>query len=94
MYSLHSPPVVVFLRNLSLLQLDELPDRPDLSTRIFAGGQHTLRQRVKGVEWALYHLFVIWDPEGTRNVRISAAPSTQHDMMRKEFPHAHHRIRR
>ncbi|KAN0079095.1 HAUS augmin-like complex subunit 6 N-terminus domain containing protein [Elaphomyces granulatus] len=67
MHYLHVPPVVVFLRNLSLLQLDELPDRPDLSTRIFAGGQHTLRQRVKGVEWALYHLFVIWDPEGTRN---------------------------
>jgi hypothetical protein len=90
MHYLHVPPVVVFLRNLSLLQLDELPDRPDLSTRIFAGGQHTLRQRVKGVEWALYHLFVIWDPEGTRNVRFllphPPSMSAISDMMREGFP--------
>ncbi|KKA19206.1 hypothetical protein T310_6817 [Rasamsonia emersonii CBS 393.64] len=60
-------PVTVFLRNLRLLQLDQQPDWPDLSARLFSGGQQSQRQRIKGVEWALYHLFAIWDPEGTKN---------------------------
>ncbi|KAL1969816.1 hypothetical protein VTN77DRAFT_7325 [Rasamsonia byssochlamydoides] len=62
-----SPPVTVFLRNLRLLHLDQQPDWPDLSARLFSGGQQTQRQRIKGVEWALYHLFALWDPEGTKN---------------------------
>lgn len=68
-------PVTVFLRNLRLLQLDQQPDWPDLSARVLSGGQQTQRQRIKGVEWALYHLFAIWDPEGTKNVFFASSSS-------------------
>jgi HAUS augmin-like complex subunit 6 N-terminus len=67
---MHAPPVTIFLRNLTLLQLDQQPDWPNLSGHLFAGGQQTQRQRVKGVEWALYHLFNMWDPDSTRNVCV------------------------
>lgn len=63
-------PVTVFLRNLRLLQLDQQPDWPGLSSRLFSPSQQLQRQRVKGVEWALYHLFALWDPEGAKQVGI------------------------
>lgn len=62
------PPVTVFLRNVHLLQLDQQPDWPGLSSSLFAGGQKAQLQRVKGVEWVLYHLFLLWDPAETKNV--------------------------
>ncbi|CRG86937.1 hypothetical protein PISL3812_03950 [Talaromyces islandicus] len=61
------PPVTVFLRNIHLLQLDQQPDWPGLSSSLFSGGQKVQLQRVKGVEWALYHLFLLWDPVETKN---------------------------
>ncbi|KAL2012518.1 hypothetical protein VTN00DRAFT_43 [Thermoascus crustaceus] len=59
--------VAVFIRNLKLLQLDQLDDWPDITTRALSSSQQNQRQRIKCVEWALYRLFAIWDPEGTQN---------------------------
>ncbi|KAK3294487.1 HAUS augmin-like complex subunit 6 N-terminus-domain-containing protein [Chaetomium fimeti] len=59
----------LFLANLRLLNFDLHPQWPDISTLTFstkdaAGGQ---KKRVQSVEWALYYLFRLWDPEETRN---------------------------
>ncbi|KAH8774489.1 HAUS augmin-like complex subunit 6 N-terminus-domain-containing protein [Diaporthe sp. PMI_573] len=61
--------VSLFLTNLHLLDLDLLPDWPGLNLLTFtnkdaAQGQ---KKRVQCVEWALYQLFAIWDPEEARN---------------------------
>lgn len=63
--------VSLFLTNLRLLNLDLLPDWPDINLLTFtnkdvAQGQ---KKRTQSVEWALYQLFVLWDPEEARNVR-------------------------
>ncbi|OKL57156.1 hypothetical protein UA08_07447 [Talaromyces atroroseus] len=60
-------PVTVFLRNIQLLQLDQRPNWPGLSRKLFSGGQKVQTQRVKSVEWALYHLFLLWDPSEAKN---------------------------
>ncbi|OJD28275.1 hypothetical protein ACJ73_00327 [Blastomyces percursus] len=59
--------ITIFVRNLRLLLLDQLPDWPNITVRSFAGAQPNLRQRIKAVEWSLYQLFMIWDPEATQN---------------------------
>ncbi|TLS26584.1 hypothetical protein PpBr36_04850 [Pyricularia pennisetigena] len=61
--------VSLFLTNLRLLDLDSLPDWPDINPLTFtnkdlAQGQ---KKRIQSVEWALYQLFDLWDPEETRN---------------------------
>lgn len=63
--------VSVLLTNLRLLDLDLLPDWPHinaltLSNKDAAQGQ---KKRIQCVEWALYQLFALWDPQETRNVR-------------------------
>ncbi|GAD95875.1 hypothetical protein NFIA_086920 [Paecilomyces variotii No. 5] len=57
--------LAVFVRNLKLLQLDQQPDWPDISVRSLSPSQQNQRQRIRGVEWGLYHLFSIWDPKET-----------------------------
>ncbi|PTB64908.1 hypothetical protein BBK36DRAFT_1170573 [Trichoderma citrinoviride] len=60
----------LFLTNLKLLDLDQLPDWPDITAETFAASGTTLqdqKRRVQCVEWALYQLFVIWDPEEAAN---------------------------
>lgn len=69
--------VSLFLTNLNLLDLDLLPDWPGLNLLTFnnkdaAQGQ---KKRVHCVEWALYQLFALWDPEEARNVRASLFPN-------------------
>lgn len=65
-----SPPnVSLFLTNLHLLDLDLHPDWPGLNlltltNKDAAQGQ---KKRVQCVEWALYQLFALWDPEEARN---------------------------
>lgn len=59
----------LFLTNLRLLDLDRADDWPEIthltfSTRDGAGGQ---KKRIQATEWALYHLFQLWDPEETQN---------------------------
>jgi hypothetical protein len=60
----------VFIRNLKLLQLDQREDWPGISIRALSASSQNQRQRIRLVEWALYYLFAIWDPEGTQNVHI------------------------
>ncbi|KZZ95130.1 hypothetical protein AAP_01618 [Ascosphaera apis ARSEF 7405] len=55
----------IFVRNLYLLDLHTLPDWPSISARSFSPSQQNLRQRIKAVEWSLYHLLSIWDPQET-----------------------------
>ncbi|EGS21679.1 uncharacterized protein CTHT_0035450 [Thermochaetoides thermophila DSM 1495] len=61
--------VALFLTNLRLLDLDLLPDWPDISVETFSGKDAVQGQkkRIQAVEWALYQLFALWDPEETRN---------------------------
>ncbi|PGH20087.1 hypothetical protein AJ80_03737 [Polytolypa hystricis UAMH7299] len=59
--------ITVLVRNLKLLQFDRRPDWPNITVRTFGSSQQDLRQRIKAVEWSLYHLFMIWDAEGTQN---------------------------
>ncbi|KAE8417357.1 HAUS augmin-like complex subunit 6 N-terminus-domain-containing protein [Aspergillus pseudocaelatus] len=60
------PPVVVFVRNLQLLQLDFRDDWPGITVRSLSSPQNQ-RQRVKAIEWALYQLVALWDPETARD---------------------------
>ncbi|KAL6812909.1 HAUS augmin-like complex subunit 6 N-terminus domain-containing protein [Trichoderma sp. SZMC 28013] len=60
----------LFLTNIKLLDLDQLPDWPEISAETFAASGTTLqdqKRRVQCVEWALYQLFVIWDPDEAAN---------------------------
>lgn len=64
----------VFIRCLHLLDLDILPDWPGLSAQSFSTKhtQQNLQHRLKGVEWALYRLFEIYNLEETRNVGLGS----------------------
>lgn len=64
-------PLALFLTNLRLLDLDLLPDWPAISTETFVSsgaGVQGQKKRVHCVEWALFRLFSIWDPEETAGV--------------------------
>ncbi|KAK0665630.1 HAUS augmin-like complex subunit 6 N-terminus-domain-containing protein [Cercophora samala] len=67
--------VSLFLTNLRLLDLDFSPDWPDISPSTFnakdAGGQ---KKRIQCVEWALYHLFALYDRDETRNKLLPFFP--------------------
>lgn len=60
----------VFSNNLKLLHLDQLADWPGISLRTLSSSPQNQRQRIRLVEWALYQLYAIWDPEGAQNVRV------------------------
>ncbi|KAJ5172747.1 hypothetical protein N7492_005340 [Penicillium capsulatum] len=64
-----SPPshLTVFIRNLKLLQLDQREDWPDITLRTLSPSSQNQRQRTRLVEWALYYLFTIWDPDSAQN---------------------------
>ena len=62
------PHLTVFIRNLKLLHLDQREDWPDITIRSLSPSSQNQRQRIRLVEWALYYLFTIWDPEGAQNV--------------------------
>ena len=61
----------LFLTNLRLLDLDKHHDWPSTLLQTLGGkdGQQNQKNRIRCVEWALYRLFELWDPEETRNVR-------------------------
>ncbi|KAH7324748.1 HAUS augmin-like complex subunit 6 N-terminus-domain-containing protein [Stachybotrys elegans] len=61
----------VFLTSLKLLDLDLLPDWPGISAQTFAttgpaAATQGHKKRVQCVEWALFQLFSLWDPEETK----------------------------
>lgn len=58
----------VFVRNLQFLNLHHHQDWPGISVRALSPSSQNQRQRVRAVEWALYHLCAIWDPEVTQDV--------------------------
>ncbi|GFF40898.1 hypothetical protein IFM51744_04621 [Aspergillus udagawae] len=59
----HQSHTCVFVRNLKLLQLDLQPDWPDITVRSLSPSSQNQRQRIRAVEWALYHLVALWDPK-------------------------------
>jgi hypothetical protein len=62
----------LFLTNLKLLDLDLVVGWPGISLDTFAAagaaGAQGQKRRIQCVEWALFHLFALWDPEETANV--------------------------
>ncbi|KAH6971565.1 HAUS augmin-like complex subunit 6 N-terminus-domain-containing protein [Ilyonectria sp. MPI-CAGE-AT-0026] len=66
----HGPSALsMFLTNLRLLDLDLRPDWPGIRPETFVTGGSSAqgqKKRVQCVEWALYQLFALWDPEETR----------------------------
>jgi hypothetical protein len=63
--------VSLFLTNLRLLDLDLRKDWPDITAKTFStkDAQQNQKKRIQCVEWALYQLFALWDPEEAQNVR-------------------------
>ena len=66
--------VSLFLTNLRLLDLDLREDWPDIAPLKFSTKDvlQNQKRRIQSVEWALFHLFALWDPDETRNVIQSA----------------------
>ncbi|KAF5529425.1 hypothetical protein FNAPI_13879 [Fusarium napiforme] len=66
----HGPPALsIFLTNLTLLDLDQHEDWPGIRAQTFASGGSSaqgLKKRVHCVEWALFQLFALWDPDETK----------------------------
>lgn len=64
--------ISLFLRNLRLLDLDQRDDWPGITEVTFStkDTQQNQKKRIQCAEWALYHLFALWDPEEARNVRL------------------------
>lgn len=60
--------VKLFVANLRLLDLDLRPDWPGITVQTFSSKNADQKQRIGGVEWALFRLFEIWDPEETGQV--------------------------
>ncbi|KFY22908.1 hypothetical protein V493_06233, partial [Pseudogymnoascus sp. VKM F-4281 (FW-2241)] len=60
--------VALFLTNLRLLDLDRRADWPGITPVTFTtrDSQQNIKKRIQCVEWALFRLFEIWDPEETR----------------------------
>jgi hypothetical protein len=69
--------IASFLSNLALLDLDLLEDWPGIDIQTFSSseGRHGSKQRIRCVEWALYHLFRLWDPMLAERVRFRFLPS-------------------
>lgn len=61
--------ISLLLRNLRLLDLDQREDWPGISAVTFStkDTQQNQKKRIQCVEWALYQLFTVWDPEESRN---------------------------
>ncbi|KAM0510408.1 hypothetical protein D7B24_009261 [Verticillium nonalfalfae] len=57
-----TPNLSIFLTNLRLLDFDSYPDWPAFDAQTLA----IQKRRIQSVEWALFQLFALWDPEETR----------------------------
>ncbi|KAF5021750.1 hypothetical protein F66182_6200 [Fusarium sp. NRRL 66182] len=66
----HGPSALsIFLTNLKLLDLDQHQDWPGICSETFVSGgtgAQGQKKRVQCVEWALFQLFALWDPEETK----------------------------
>ncbi|KAF1995440.1 hypothetical protein P154DRAFT_566724 [Amniculicola lignicola CBS 123094] len=63
----HTPTsdVKLFVTNLRLLDLDTRNDWPGITVHTLSSRTADQKQRIGGVEWALFRLFEIWDPVET-----------------------------
>lgn len=59
--------IKLFITNVRLLDLDLREDWPDITPATFSTKDQ--KKRIQSVEWALYHLFCLWDAEEARDVR-------------------------
>ena len=61
-----------FLRCLRLLDLDLLHDWPGITSQTFStrSVSQNVQTRLKCVEWSLYRLFELWEPEEAETVRL------------------------
>jgi len=66
--------IALFLTNLRLLDLDLQDDWPGITVATFSTKDQNQKKRIQAVEWALYQLFAIWDPEETLNVLSLSLP--------------------
>ncbi|KAF6829971.1 hypothetical protein CMUS01_07939 [Colletotrichum musicola] len=66
--------VNLFLTNLRLLDFPSYPDWPDFDSQTFS----VQKKRIHCVEWTLYQLFVLWDPEEARNKLQPFFPPRDH----------------
>ncbi|KAL4742338.1 HAUS augmin-like complex subunit 6 N-terminus-domain-containing protein [Aspergillus similis] len=57
----------VLIRNLQLLELDQLEDWPGITLRTLLPTSQNQRQRIKAIEWILFRLVALWDPETARD---------------------------
>ncbi|KKK19096.1 hypothetical protein ARAM_006626 [Aspergillus rambellii] len=61
-------PQTVLLRNLQLLELDQEDYGPGAITlRTLSPSSQNQRQRMKAIEWVLYQLVALWDPDTARD---------------------------
>ncbi|KAF3356791.1 COPII coat assembly protein sec-16 [Verticillium dahliae VDG1] len=74
-----TPNLSIFLTNLRLLDFDSYPDWPAFDAQTFA----IQKRRIQSVEWALFQLFALWDPEETRVATASRRVSLTHVLRRK-----------
>ncbi|KAF2743438.1 hypothetical protein M011DRAFT_451309 [Sporormia fimetaria CBS 119925] len=63
--SLHMSDIKLYITNLRLLDLDLRPGWPQISVQTFSSKNAGQKQRIGGVEWSLFRLFEIWDPQET-----------------------------
>ncbi|KAL8792703.1 MAG: hypothetical protein Q9195_004678 [Heterodermia aff. obscurata] len=61
----HTSNASTFITNLRLLDLDKQPDWPAITAQILTAKDalQNQKRRIQSVEWALYRLFEIWDPQ-------------------------------
>ncbi|KAL4978574.1 HAUS augmin-like complex subunit 6 N-terminus-domain-containing protein [Aspergillus desertorum] len=57
----------ILIRNLQLLELDQLEDWPSITPHTLSPSSQNQRQRIKAVEWILFRLVALWDPETARD---------------------------
>ena len=67
---LQTSDVKLFVTNLRLLDLDQRDDWPHVTVQTFSAKNADQKQRIGAVEWALFRLFEIWDPQETSQVRL------------------------
>ncbi|EPS28210.1 hypothetical protein PDE_03156 [Penicillium oxalicum 114-2] len=70
--------LAIFVRNLKLLHLDRRNDWPGITLHALSPSSQNQRQRIRLIEWSLYHLFMIWDSELTQNKLRPFFPPLEH----------------
>lgn len=79
----HGPSALsIFLTNMRLLDLDQLPDFPGICAETFAAAGTSAqgqKRRVQCVKWVLFRLFAMWDPEETKKVRNNRTGNKHND---------------